>query len=262
MKWQPQQYNAFRQERFTPVNDLLAALPDNNFTNIFDLGCGAGAAIAPLHDRFPKAKISGIDSDEAMLETAKTENPEAVFLHQDIDGWLESKEKLDIDPNDNMLIFSNAALHWLDQHEKLLPRIMAMLNKDSYIAIQMPNNWQEPSHKEMLALAKIEPWFAQLEPLLREKPVLSEAEYIDILAPVSQSHKVWTVTYEHKLSGPDAVLNWLKGSSLKYYLDGLDAALRPAFLENLAEKLHRAYPSDADGQVVFAFKRLFIIAQR
>ena len=247
MKWQPQQYNSFHQERFTPINDLLAALPEGNFTKIYDLGCGSGAATMPLHNKFQGANIISHDRDKAMLDTSIYEKPEVTFFHQDIDSWLENREKNHVETNENTLIFSNAALHWLDHHESLLPRLMTRVPKVSFLAILIPNLWQETSHKEMLDLAKIPPWKTPLEPLLREKPVLSEAEYVAILDPISQSHKVWTVTYEHKLNGQDAVLNWLKGSSLKYYLDGLDAGLRPEFLERLAEKLHQAYPADTDG---------------
>ena len=256
MQWQPEQYDSFSNERSAPISELLHAIPQHNYKKIYDLGCGTGAAISQLQERWPEAEIIGIDSDAEMLTTAKLNHPEITFKQCDILTWVESTSV-----TEDTLIFSNAALHWLDNHQTLFPKLLALVENNGCLAVQMPNNWQEPSHVEMIKLAKSEPYKSQLLSLIRENPVHSEAEYIQLLLPITNYLRVWEVTYVHKLSGTDPVLNWLKGSSLKYYLDGLSSELHHDFLKQLAETLAKSYEKDADTNTNFPFRRIFIVAQ-
>ncbi len=255
MSWQPKQYDSFAAERAAPIDDLIGAIPPQGFKRIFDLGCGTGAAINTLKKHYPAAEIIGVDGDEAMLKTAKTNHPDVSFVHQDILTWANETT-----PTDNTLIFSNAALHWLDDHQDILPQLLSLVKNNGCLAVQMPNNWGEPSHTLMIKLAKSQPWAQQLKGLVREKPVLDESEYKKLLSPISTHLNIWSNTYNHTLKGENAVINWLKGSSLKYYLDGLAPDQQPDFLELLSKKLDNAYPPQADGNTIFPFIRMFIVA--
>lgn len=261
MRWQPKQYDSFSSERAQPISDLLKEIPHNNFQHIYDLGCGTGAAINPLKERWPDAKIIGVDSDKAMLATAQKNHPDVSFEQGDILSWVEKTKANSDTLATDTLVFSNAALHWLDDHHMLFPKLLKLATNGGCLAVQMPNNWQEPSHVEMLKLAKTEPYTRALQSLIRERPVLNEEEYQTILAPITTQLNIWSTSYNHNLSGEDPVINWLKGSSLKYYLDGLNSDHQTSFLAKLSERLDKAYVPDNDGNTCFKFIRLFVVAQ-
>jgi trans-aconitate 2-methyltransferase len=256
MHWQPKQYDSFALQRSAPINDLLKAIPQRSFKRIVDLGCGTGAAITLLKTRWPQAEIIGVDSDAAMLDVAKSNHPDISFLHCDIFTWLQNTS-----PANDTLIFSNAALHWLDDHRTLFLRLLGLIKNNGCLAVQMPNNWQQPSHVEMIKLAKSQPWAAYLNTLVREKPVWDLEQYDYLLSANASKLNTWTTTYNHNLKGQNPVVNWLMGSTLKYYLDGLPPEHHQAFLDQLGDSLAIAYPAKADGSTIFTFIRMFIVAQ-
>lgn len=253
MSWDPEQYGRFADERAAPLNDLLAGIADQPFAEILDLGCGNGAAIPPIRARWPEAKITAVDNSAEMLAAAEQHaDAHTRLIAADIAGW-EPEKSFD-------LILSNALLHWLDNHAELFPRLMNWLMPSGCLAIQMPNNWAEPSHRLMAEAARDNRWREKLAPLLRESPVGDAAFYQDILGPVSQSCEVWEKFYTHKLTGEDAVYNWIKGTSLKPLLEALDGEEQAAFAARYKNALAAAYPCDGAGITEYPMRRLFIMA--
>lgn len=254
--WNPEQYLKFAQPRFRPAQDLLARIEVDSPRTVYDLGCGAGNVTRMLAQRWPDAKIVGIDDSEEMLQQARAEN-----AHLDITWKCQSIAKwLPDEPAD--VIYSNAALHWLPDHQILFPRLMDMLPKSGVLAVQMPNNFNEPSHTRIWETLRAGPWSSRLEHLIRPSPVHNAQFYYDLVAKITSKIDIWETTYLQILRGADPVKEWTKGTWLKQFLDALEEADRPEFEEDYARRLREAYPPQENGDTLFPFRRLFMVLQK
>ena len=252
--WDPGKYLEFAAPRLRPALDLLGRVPLQTPATIYDLGCGAGNVTRLLAERWPAAAVTGVDGSPAMLATARAAVPAVTWLEADLATWRPPR------PAD--LLFSNAALHWLDGHERLFPRLVADLASGGVLAVQMPRNHGAPSHTEMVAAAEAGPWRERLTPLLRARPVAEPAVYHDILAPHVSRLDVWETEYLHALEGQNPVVEWTRGSALKPLLDALAEPERSGFLAEYSRRIARAYPPRPGGRTLFPFRRLFIVATR
>ncbi|MBY0431530.1 MAG: methyltransferase domain-containing protein [Rhodospirillales bacterium] len=251
--WDPAQYARFAGPRLRPAFDLLAQVPAETPARVFDLGCGPGNVTRLLKARWPQAEVIGLDSSPEMLAKARAEGDDIAYAQQDVAGWTA--------PHPADVIVSNAALHWLDDHARLFPHLMAQLAPSGVLAVQMPGNHARPSHACLFAAAEAGPWAPKLRPLLRPAPVAAPEEYHRLLAPLTAMLEIWETTYLHALTGRDPVVEWVKGSVLKPCLDALEGDERAAFLEAYRARIAAAYPPGEDGITLFPFRRLFIIAR-
>ncbi|MBI4966724.1 MAG: methyltransferase domain-containing protein [Rhodospirillales bacterium] len=254
MSWDPDLYTRFADHRLRPALDLMARLPLEAPGRVVDLGSGTGNVTALLAARWPAAEIAGVDSSPDMLAKAQARPERIAWTQAPIENW-RAAEPVD-------LVFSNAALHWLDHHERLFPSLIGNLAPGGVLAVQMPRNHGAPSHRRLVEIVRGGPWRKRLEPLLREHPVAEPARYYDWLAPLARDLDIWETEYQHVLEGEDAVLTWIRGTLLRPFLDALTDAERPAFLADLAKRLGADYPRRADGRTLFAFRRLFLVAVR
>jgi len=252
--WDPAKYLEFAGHRLRPALDLLARVPAAAPAVVHDLGCGTGNVTRLLLERWPTAAVTGVDGSAAMLAAARAATPEVTWVQADIGSWRSPR------PAD--VVFSNAALHWLDDHAALFPRLIDRLARGGALAVQMPRNHDAPSHTEMIAAAETGPWRERLRPALRTRPVAEPAVYHDILAPHVSRLDVWETAYLHVLEGDNPVVEWTRGSALKPLLDALEEPERSGFLAEYSARIARAYPRRADGRTLFPFRRLFIVAVR
>ena len=256
MSWSAKQYVAFEDERTRPVRDLLAAVPGPEVQRAVDLGCGPGNSTEVLMARFPDATVSGLDSSPDMLAAARKRLPQTHFEMGDLAAWK--------DPGPFDVILSNAVLHWVPDHATLLPALVAKLTSGGSLAIQMPDNLDEPAHRLMREVAADGPWAAKLADVVRMRTTLAGADwYYGLLHPHCAKVDVWRTTYCHALAGgTDAVVEWFKGSGLRPFLDPLDETEQAAYLKQYRAAVEQAYPALSDGTVLLPFPRLFIVATR
>jgi trans-aconitate 2-methyltransferase len=250
--WNPTQYLRFGDERVRPALDLLSRISLDAPKVIYDLGCGTGAVTAMLKERWPEARVTGVDSSQAMLDRARTLEADVDWLERDLNEW-EPEAPAD-------LLYSNAVLHWLDSHETLFPRLLSGLKTGGVLAVQMPYNFSAPSHTLIAETVRNGPWRGNLEPHLREQPVLDTTAYYDILGPHTSNLDIWETTYLHVLQGEDPVVEWTKGSILGPLLELLDGEQVPVFLDSYRAPIGKAYPQQGDGKTLLPFKRLFLVA--
>lgn len=263
MSWDPLQYLRFESERLRPARDLLARVPIADATSVVDLGCGAGNVARVLADRWPMARIVGIDRSREMLAAARTATAGSTrfeFRQADLAAWTAPvNERFDV-------VFSNALLHWLDDHGAVLARWCSALAPGGALAVQAPDNFAAPSHTELFALAGSPRWRERLGACVRAAPVAALDAYQQWLAPHAGRVDVWSTTYLHVLApaagGEHPVVAWTKGTTLTPFLAALDAPARAEFLAEYGAAMRRAYPPRGDGSVRFPFKRVFMVAVR
>ena len=253
MRWDPDQYDRFADDRLRPARELLDRVPLEHSSLICDLGCGNGNVTPLIKERWPEARLIGVDRSPEMLAEAEARLGGVEWVEADIATWRE--------PAPLDLLFSNAALHWLDDHETLFPRLAAMLEPGGVLAVQMPRNAEAPSHLCLDEAARTGPWREKLEGV-RRRVIAGPAFYHDLLAPHARRLDIWETEYLHVLEGEDPVVAWTAGSALRPYLAPLDAAERAGFTAAYRACIARAYPRRADGRTLFPFRRLFIVAMR
>ena len=254
MTWSPRTYSVFEQERTRPVRDLVAALPARDVQVAIDLGCGPGNSTEVLADRFPQARVTGLDSSDDMLAAARERLPGTRFELADIEAW-NPVESFDV-------ILANASLQWLPDHATLYPRLVSRLAPGGSLAVQTPDNLEEPAHRLAREVAAQGPWAPKIGGV--KHPARHDAAfYYQLLKPHCAAVDVWRTTYFHPLAGgPEAVVEWFKGSALRPYLAPLDDSEKAAFLARYLAAVTQAYPALADGTVLLPFPRLFIVASR
>jgi trans-aconitate 2-methyltransferase len=256
MSWSAKQYVTFEDERTRPVRDLLSALPDIKARSIIDLGCGPGNSTELLAARFPDAAVSGFDSSPDMIAAARRRLPQVRLAIDDIEAWN--------DPGPFDVILANAVLQWLPDHSRLLPALVARLASGGGLAIQMPDNLDDPAHRLMREIAAAGPWAQTLAAAAAARTPIGDANwYYGVLRPHCSKVDVWRTTYHHPLSGgAAAIVEWFKGSGLRPFLEPLDAGARAEYLERYAAAVALAYPALSDGSVLLPFPRLFMVAIR
>lgn len=253
--WNADQYLRFAAERTRPCRDLVTAVDLDEPRRIIDLGCGPGNSTAVLAQRWKQAEIMGLDSSEAMIATARKDAPGRDFVVGDIGSW--SPET----PFD--LIFSNAALQWVENHKTLYPRLLSFVVPGGALAVQVPCNMNAPAHEVMRETAQRPEFNSFFGDGVREWHVHEAAFYYDVLAPHAARVDIWTTEYLHILPNAQAIVEWYKGTGLRPFLDRLsDSQLRSQFLEVYEEAITRAYPARPDGKVILPFQRLFVVAYR
>ncbi|MDP8925032.1 MAG: methyltransferase domain-containing protein [Chloroflexota bacterium] len=257
-RWDPDLYRKFSDHRLRPALELLDRVPLASPGLIYDLGCGTGEVTRLIAERWPAARVYGLDNSAQMLEKAAGQPSSVRWSEGDVRTWQPDE------PPD--LIYSNAALQWVGEHERLFPRLLGFLRAGGCLAVQMPLSWDAPSHRLMReTLASGGPGGTalgtpELARAVARKWVADAEEYYDLLAGRATSLDIWESEYLQVLAGDDPVLEWVKGTGLRPILSGLDDAEREAFIAEYRRRLRAAYPARSDGRTLYPFRRLFIVA--
>lgn len=250
--WDQAQYLKFGDQRTRAAEELLARVPLATPARVVDLGCGPGNSTALLHARWPGAQLTGVDNSVDMLARARRDFPDTEWVLADLRGY-RAEGPLDV-------LFANAVLQWLPDHAELFPALLEQVAPGGALAVQMPYNFNEPSHRAMREVDG--PWRKRIQEVRALTPVADARFYYDLLAPHTQAVDIWQTTYQHVMADAPAIVEWVKGTGLRPYLDVLTDEERPLYLESYAAAIDRAYPVRSDGRRLFQFPRLFLVAVR
>jgi trans-aconitate 2-methyltransferase len=257
MKWDPAKYVQFGDYRDRPFFDLTGRVHADRPVQVVDLGCGPGNLTATLAERWPAADVVGLDSSAQMLAKAAAvadSTPSLRFELMDIADWIPS-DQADV-------VVSNAALQWVAGHQDMMRKWLAVLHPGSWFAMQVPGNFNAPSHALMRGLAGSPRWEPKLRGVLRGGESVAEpAEYLGILLDAGFTADAWETTYQQVLAGPDPVLEWVRGTALRPVLAVLPPEDGAEFEAEYAALLREAYPPGVHG-TVFPFRRIFAVGRK
>ena len=254
MDWSAAEYRRFEAERTRPCAELLARVPTDPVGRAIDLGCGPGNSTELLAARWPEAEVTGLDSSPDMVAAARARLPGIAFDRADIAAW--------DDPGPFDVILANAVLQWLPDHERLLPSLVGRLAPGGSLAVQVPDNLDEPSHRLMREVAAAGPWAARIGDAASVRAPRHPPEWYARLLHGQARLDLWRTTYYHPLAGAAGVVDWLKATGLRPFLAPLGEDERAGFLAAYQAAVADAYPALPDGTVLLPFPRLFIVATR
>lgn len=259
LSWSADEYARFERERTRPVRDLLAAVSRETAARVVDVGCGPGNSTRELINRFPTADVYAFDSAEAMCREARRRLPGVRIDRRSVESWLADPSPPAWMPD---VILSNAVLQWVPDHARLLPALVGRLSEGGTLAIQMPDNLQEPTHVLMEKVGAHTRWAERLACARDARTRIQSPDwYATLLRPLCLSTDIWRTTYYHPLAGGvAAIVDWMKGTGLKPFLDPLAVSEREAFCDEYARELEAVFQPGGDGSVLLPFPRLFLVA--
>lgn len=252
-EWSAEQYSKFKTERTLPAIELVGAINNDNVRTALDVGCGTGNSTAALKKRFPNARIIGADNSDEMLTSARKNYPELEFIKLDAEKDIVNiSDRYDV-------VFSNACIQWIPDHRLLLKRLMGLVEKGGTLAIQIPQQAKHPMHKIIKSVADSEKWAKKI-PVSRLYYTLTAEEYFDILSELSGNFRMWETTYFHAMPSHQSIVEWYKGTGLRSYLEQLSDSDKAEFENDVLTETQRFYPVQQNGEIIFRFPRLFMIA--
>jgi trans-aconitate 2-methyltransferase len=252
MPWNVSQYLQFGDERTRPAVDLAARIALSEPRAVADLGCGPGNSTQVLRRRWPGASVLGVDRSPEMIAAASAAHPEQVWLQADIETWAPAA------PFD--IVFSNAALQWLGDHPRLVRRLLGFVAPGGALAFQIPSDAYSPVRTYIREIADDPVWRDRMDGPRAALTMESPAVYYDALASQARSLDIWETEYSHVMDNPQAIVAWISSTSLRLFLEALDAGERAEFTCRLTHRVEAGYARRADGRVLFPFRRLFVIA--
>lgn len=255
MDWDSAKYLKFGNERTQPAIDLVNRIYLERPKKILDVGCGPGNSSQVLAQRYPDADVLGIDSSPAMIEAAKAQHPNIRFMQCDASINLHT-----LDRNFD-IVFSNACIQWIPDHNALLKNMMCLLKPGGVLAVQTPMNYQEPIHQIIRQISANHKWSSKFK-----KPRvfynLTQSEYYDLLSDIASDFCIWETTYFHKMRSHSDIMEWYRATGLRPYLNALSEIDKPDFEKDIYEALINAYPKQKNGEIIFRFPRFFFTATK
>jgi trans-aconitate 2-methyltransferase len=253
--WNPDLYLKYADERTRPSYDLVARIDLPNPARIVDIGCGPGNSTQVLRQAWPHADILGLDSSPQMIDKARAAYPDERWTVADAAAWA-TVQRYD-------LVFSNAALQWMPDHDALIPALFERVAPGGALAVQVPFNRESPLQQAIAEVADRPRWRQATAGCEARLSYLPAGYYYDRLAPMAARLDLWQTVYYHVLAGHQDMIDWSSSTSMRPYLERLaDDAESEAFRREVRETCAPQYPTQADGKVLFPFKRTFFIAYK
>lgn len=253
--WDPGGYMRFGDERTRASIDLASRIAIESPSSVIDLGCGPGNSTRTLQQRWPCARVTGLDSSAQMIDSARREYPEGDWVLSAIEDWRPASA-FDV-------VFSNAAIQWLPDHGPLVERLFGSVSSGGALAFQIPSAEHALVRTLIHEIALDAEWAPRMAGPLGALTMESPSFYYDHLAPAARALDIWETEYSHVMDSPSAIVDWIASTGLRPFLDVLEPdGESERFVTRLHERVSQSYPTRVDGRVLFPFKRTFVIAYR
>lgn len=253
--WNATHYLRYCDERTRAATDLAARVKLDGPNTIADIGCGPGNSTQILRIRWPHSDVLGIDNSSEMIETAKQSFPEQNWCLADASDWIPAN------PID--LIYSNAALQWLPNHDVLVPHLFTMVAPGGALAFQIPSSTYATVRTLIHDISHDSAWTERMNGPRNALTMENPSFYYDALVAKATSLDVWETEYNHVMDSKESIVDWIASTGLRPFLAALDTKTeRNDFLTELHRRVSFAYELRADGKVLYPFRRTFVIAYR
>lgn len=253
-RWNPESYLKYERERTLPSRDLVRHIDLENPRRVIDIGCGPGNSTQILRDRWPEARVAGLDSSDEMIRKAKASYPTAEWILADAETWRPG-EGYD-------LVFSNAALQWMSDQPAVVANLFGSLNAQGVLAVQVPLSGDSPLSKALARVAQSPPWRDRMAGCESRIAYRDESFYYDVLSGLARRIEMWITIYLHLMDSHQDLIDWYASTGMRPYLARIESEEeRKRFLGQILEECRGGYPIRRDGKVIFPFKRLFFIAR-
>lgn len=253
-QWNSEQYLKFKNQRTQPAIDLAKRINISQPKNILDIGCGPGNSTAVLNELFPDSNILGVDNSEDMINKARESYPDMNFQLCDVTTEMNNLDEYDV-------IFSNACLQWIPNHKDFIPLLFNKLIKNGVFAVQIPMNGQETLFRIMDEVIALPQWdFSSMD--IEANETLKPEEYFDILSGCSDNFDIWETVYYHNMPSVEAMVEWIKGTRLRPYLNALDKTQARNLENEIILRAAETYKTQKNGGIIFKFRRFFFVASK
>jgi trans-aconitate 2-methyltransferase len=253
--WNPELYLKYRDERTQPSIDLISKIDFDYYPqSILDLGCGPGNSSQQLLQRWPDAKLTGVDNSVNMIERARDSFPQNNWVIADAVTY---SPDIQFD-----IVFSNATIQWIPNHEKLFAKLFDLIAEQGVLAIQVPRFNEMPLSGAIEKVAGQSRWREATKACADLFTYRDAGYYYDLMSQYFKKIDLWQTDYFHTMSSHSSILEWIRSTGLKPYLDCLSEAEKPFFEDELLSAVKADYPLQKDGKVLFPFKRLFMVGYR
>jgi trans-aconitate 2-methyltransferase len=252
--WDKDLYYRFREQRTQPSIDLVARIPITQPQRVVDLGCGPGNSTAVLRKRWPDCSMFGVDNSEEMLRSARQTDDRTQWVKADIANW-QPDQACEV-------VFSNAALQWLPDHVKLIPQLFAAVSPAGVLAVQLPDHYDSALYRVLIDVSQDPRWSPRMEAARSSLTRHTVSFYYDLLSSCTGRFDIWTTEYHHELDSHQDILTFHRGTGMRPYLEALADDETKQFEQLVLDGYRQAFPVQANGRVLFPFKRLFFIAHK
>ena len=253
--WNPDLYLKFQKERTQPSIDLVNRIEIENPKKIIDVGCGPGNSTEILRSRWINSEIIGIDNSDQMIEKAKKKYPY---------GTWKLNDAMDIDKFGKFdIVFSNAVLQWIPNHEKLIPHLLNHVAADGVLAVQVPQNQFSVLHKALIEIADENEFKEYTQDAKKILNYRTGEYYYNLLCDSVKEFYMWETTYLHILENHEDLIEWYKSTGMKPFLQSLPTeALKTRLINKIYKKCKNGYKYQKDGKIIYPFNRLFFIGYK
>lgn len=253
--WNVNLYKQFGNERTQPAIDLISRINITNPSKIIDLGCGPGNSAECLRRRWPEATVTGLDSSPEMINACRKDYPDQEWILADAANWQP--------PSACEIVFSNAVFQWMPQHDRLLKRLFAYVAPGGALAFQIPARIYSPLQQLIIEVANEAEWMHLMEGPKNTFTIESPAYYYDALAGTASKLDIWKTEYCHVMESTQAIISWISSTGLRPFLEVLESGIqKQRFVKVLGERVAATYLPQANGKVLFPFRRLFVVAYK
>jgi trans-aconitate 2-methyltransferase len=253
--WNPDKYLLFKNERTQPAIDLVEKINLNNPKNVIDIGCGPGNSTQILVNKWPNCNVVGLDSSKSMIEKAKNDYPNQT--------WIHGKAENIPDDERYSLVFSNASLQWMDEHEMLIPRLWNVVDDNGVFAAQIPNFENMPVNFAINDVLKKKKWNNCIRNNIWNKQLRKLNYYYEILSKYTDEITLWETHYYHIMESTKGIIDFVHSTALRPYLEQVETENeKQEFLNEVIDGCKKHYKKQSNNKVLFPFQRMFIIAYK